>query len=816
MIKKCRKCQHPYKNSDMFCANCGATRPAADQEPAKSRNCSRCGAKIPETAFFCGSCGGPVPATQTPAAPSVKNRTRKPSFKLIIILTVIVIVTVAFLMSPVLGILQMKSRAASADKIFKEGIFLEQTLPNQKKTTMGSVDETGWALTISQGAFPADTDLTMMVKSYDESDHLAQSDGNVVGTPVEIIASSDNRAIVYLNKPMSISMQIPSRVNFSKQDMDRYVAACLYDDKWFYVHPKAVDLANGVVTFETDHLTNFAVISLDDKVLIEKLAADYAKREWSRGNTKEQVMTRLKTTIQDALSDVGIKDRAQQEDIILSIKKTGKYDELVTDIENGKKVDLNRICSEMTADVIMAKYVDFPGSALIPGLDSTTSLAKGTAELERGNYKNAAGHYVKALAQAYPPTNMINSAIEGIQFAGILARDWDRFSESIAFKVYCENIEHKGSAHSITSPEWIRVLTELYGSMDKAEAAALAENSRQSGKPVSELKKDPTLVQKIFDDFSKNLKDRYTERYTLERDLEKQQAANVKLVQGMMKAGLLARGSLAYGFDMDIRDRIDQLFVGRAYILDLFGGKMPVLAMGESQEQNLNEALSYLLTCRGDNAEFIRWLKEKGYKPAEGKPAETSHAKPTSAPSPTPSPTPAATEGTTAAAGPVELDPDSDTVPVVSSGNFVCRTWINTSMDYFAVDGGTLTGAGWSYSRGYRGYQLTGTCKAGESVSLSIAATMGAMGYQMQHQGNDLVMQLKVYDTSGKEIESATQKIEIIKSGSQSLADVVLIAVPDNASKVTMSGAFDCNWVTPGTSASETVAVSVTFSVVNE
>lgn len=165
-------------------------------------------------------------------------------------------------------------------------------------------------------------------------------------------------------------------------------------------------------------------------------------------------------------------------------------------------------------------------------------------------------------------------------------------------------------------------------------------------------------------------------------------------------------------------------------------------------------------------------------------------------------------------ADPVALDPDSDIVPVVSSGKFVCRTWINTSMDSFVVGGGTLTGANWSYSKGYRSYNLSGTAKAGETVSLSIAGTMGKMGYQMEHQGNDLVMTLKVFDTNGKEIEQFTQKVETLKSSSPSLGDTVSIVVPANASRVEMSGYFSCRWFTPYSGAGETVAVSVKLNVV--
>jgi hypothetical protein len=155
------------------------------------------------------------------------------------------------------------------------------------------------------------------------------------------------------------------------------------------------------------------------------------------------------------------------------------------------------------------------------------------------------------------------------------------------------------------------------------------------------------------------------------------------------------------------------------------------------------------------------------------------------------------------------LDKDANPVPVVSSGSFICETWIGTSMDSFSVGGGELTGADWSFSQGYVGYNLTGTFMPGETLSLSIAGTMGEMGYQMQHKGNDLFMHIKCYDSSGKELEDLTKVIQIDDSASGTLSDSVSLAIPDNAEEVELYGSFTCSWRTPYSAASELVAVKV-------
>ena len=162
------------------------------------------------------------------------------------------------------------------------------------------------------------------------------------------------------------------------------------------------------------------------------------------------------------------------------------------------------------------------------------------------------------------------------------------------------------------------------------------------------------------------------------------------------------------------------------------------------------------------------------------------------------------------------LDKDADPVPVVSSGSFTCDTWIHTSMDSFSVGGGELTGADWSFSRGYVGYNLTGTFAPGETLSLSIAGTMGEMGYQMQHKGNDLFMHIKCYDTSRKELKELTELIQIDDSASASLSDTVSLKIPDGVNKVELYGSFTCSWSTPYSAASELVAVKVNLESKSE
>ena len=157
------------------------------------------------------------------------------------------------------------------------------------------------------------------------------------------------------------------------------------------------------------------------------------------------------------------------------------------------------------------------------------------------------------------------------------------------------------------------------------------------------------------------------------------------------------------------------------------------------------------------------------------------------------------------------LDKDADPVPVVSSGSFTCDTWIHTSMDSFSISGGELTGAGWSFSRGYVSYNLTGTFTPGETVSLHVSGTMGEMGYQMTHKGNKLDFYVKYYDASGQELKDLTRMKTLENSPDGTMTDEMFAEIPSYAENIELFGSFTCEWSTPHSAASETVAVKVTL-----
>lgn len=516
------------------------------------------------------------------------------------------------------------------DDLFKTGTLLTEEIKAGERRTIGEIHKTGWAMEIEEGTFDEDVEIVLDVSSLEDTVAVVAAEGNLVGGLVKINAKdSAGEDVVYLEKPVTISMKISkAKAKLLKKEMNSYTVGCLIEGEWVLVHPDAADLERGIVTFQTDHFTPFATISMEEQKLIKKLAEDYAKREWSKGTAKDQVMARLDLTFRDVLQEVGVTDSQDQQKLLNKIKLHTNFDRLMTKLEEGKSVDLSEECANITSDVLVTSYTKFPGSNAIPYVGSVPNMVEGTNQLLRGDYGDAAINYTKAVAKLFPPTKILNSAIEGVRFAGTLSGDWDRFSGNIAFIAYKNHIGESGGSIDFNDPEWKTVIGVLYGNDSKAKKQAVKEYAAQKGLSVSDVEKNFD-TDRIFEDFNKRLIGEYWERYQLGTELISKQAEHMKIVEGFMKAGFFERGTMGFDSGTSLQERVDELFTHRVYILDLFGGKMPVLSLGESAENNLHEAILNLIHARGDISKFMEWLEEKGYiagSPKEDTPDQAGYS----------------------------------------------------------------------------------------------------------------------------------------------------------------------------------------------
>lgn len=164
-------------------------------------------------------------------------------------------------------------------------------------------------------------------------------------------------------------------------------------------------------------------------------------------------------------------------------------------------------------------------------------------------------------------------------------------------------------------------------------------------------------------------------------------------------------------------------------------------------------------------------------------------------------------------ATPIKLDLDAEPTQVTRVGSFIVKTWGGTTMDSFRIGGGELTSASFFRTQGMIIYNVKGTFKPGQTVSLAVTGSQWDMSMSMVGLiHNHAMASIRYLDGSGKLIGETIEN-DTGKSKSPSLSASVSGSVPAGATTAIMEGQFDCTWASAYTTASETAGVKVTLTV---
>lgn|GEM_PF-1932945 len=584
--------------------------------------CSNCGHEVSLQGKFCGRCGASV-GTSEPHHESLPRHDvygraqqasqavarKKSPWLLYYGLTILALLILT--LSGVYTLVRLYTGETS-DEAFRKGASMEGVLKPGKEVVLGSTKETGWVVKAPKNVFHQETTIKGTVAPKDASMVVDPSLGMLVGSTLFLEAENTLGPVVYLEEPMTLTMALPKEAQFQEQDMDQYLVGLWMEDEWMLIHPHVTDLKKGVITFLTDHFTPFGTIKASDEALLKKMAEDYAKREWALGNSVDQVMAKLETTLVDVFRQAGVEKEEDQKKLLHKMKLDVRFSSMVRDLEAGKQVDLSKECANIASDTLLTSKVKFPGSNWIPYVSSVPNLVEGSNQLSRGEYVNAAANYTVGIAKFFPPTKILVSALQGVQLTGILSEDWDRFSSSVAFKAYKAHIGDNGTSMSPKDPEWVLVMVNLHGSMDNARGHAVRAYAKERNMDPKDVEKMMD-TERIFEDYSRNLNDVYFKRLQVEKELHAKEADYKKILEALKKGGFFTRGTMGFDSEEPLQHRVDRLLQYRSYILSLFGGEMPIKEIGESKEDHLQEALLKLLQLKGHVPEFLAWLKERGY-----------------------------------------------------------------------------------------------------------------------------------------------------------------------------------------------------------
>ncbi|MEN6387429.1 MAG: zinc-ribbon domain-containing protein [Candidatus Cryosericum sp.] len=577
------------------------------------RSCRNCGAELSDDATFCAVCGSAVSAPQsteqTTSAPKAADAFVKkrgmPSRKILIsAIAVVLILAVG------IGVL-LRFFGGDGDP-FVKGATVEQAVRPDGETTVGDLSQTGWQLDIPAYAFfESDLTLTMSVLSETERENYQNDAFEWIGTPVKITAGSENG--VYLDRPVTVTMQIPKEQRTPKEKVDDYLAAYYNGESWDYIFPDVTRVSEGYVTFETYHFSLFSAVKPTEEEKIKLYTQKMAVQIWEDEEREKALSNKVMDTFNEAFEEMGISDETVKGKLLRSVAKESDFGTLVASTERGDVADFGVKCGEMAANALI-KQLKMEDALMDnitgKGAAVATGLVKGALQLKDGNYTDAAKELSSAFIGYFPAGRAYQAAVEVID-AGIAS--WKDYELDEAYRNYVKDTS--GGFATVSDDDWaLMCATQMRGYLIRLQDEAKNNYCAVNGISRSELDKDEGLSVRIAGQAGANLRKTFEKRLASEKTVKGKEAEYAKVIEGFKKDLLLERGSFGFGFDTDIESRLRTLFAVRKNILDLFGGEMPVLKSGESAQANLNEAIAMWISFGPEKrGEFYQWLEEKGY-----------------------------------------------------------------------------------------------------------------------------------------------------------------------------------------------------------
>ncbi len=574
--------------------------------------CRNCGAQLNPDEKFCASCGTKTQATESPAgneghavpgstAAIVKKR-GMPSRKILISS-----IGVMLILAVGIGVLP---RIFGGGDPFVKGTTVKQNVRPDRETTVGDFSQTGWQLDIPANALKSDLPLTMSVLSKTESKKYRNDAFEWIGAPVKITAGSENG--VYLDRPVTVTLEIPKEQRTPKEKADDYLAAYYNGESWDYIFPDITRVSEGYITFRTDHFSLFSAVKPTEQEKIKLYTQKMAVQVWEDEEREKVFSDKVMDTFNEAFEKMGISDETVKGKLLRSVAKEYDFGTLLVSTERGDVADFGVKCGEMAANALI-KHLKIEDALMDnitgKGAAVATGLVKGALQLKDGNYTDAAKELTSAFIGYFPVGRAYQTAVEVID-AGIAS--WKDYELDEAYRNY---VKDAGGATSVSNDDWaLMCAAQMRGYLIRLQDEAKNTYCAVNGISRSKLDTDKALSARIASQAGANLRKTFEKRLASENTVKAKEVEYAKIIEGFKKDLLLERGTFGFGFDTDIENRLRTLFAVRKNILDLFGGEMPVLKSGESAQANLNEAIAMWISFGSERrGEFYQWLEEKGY-----------------------------------------------------------------------------------------------------------------------------------------------------------------------------------------------------------
>lgn len=541
--------------------------------------------------------------------------------------------------------------AGCSKSVPSKGATVTGTVVGGKETSIGSVDKTGWEISIPDGVMNEGTQVLMKVLSEDESVSYQSPDFLLYGTPIEV--SGDGAHGVWFAEPVPVTIKIPDQY-LKDLAAEELFFATWEDGDWRYFLTDNVNLEKGTATFRTSHFSYLGFGKPSEEDQIKTFAETFAADKYDRELKRERFRQAVGTQIEDVLKASGVDSSTARKQLVLDavsfmesyaydgfldedspIKDFAPVDTLVRMADAAEKGDAGREEFDNKAKELFSKaiaygvekhvnanktlwgvvdkqsgYVDKTSKA-ITILGGLGTAAGAFAEGDKEAGFEAVGNMLTSLAgpKAVLITSTLNYAKVQVQNAGDAARAyWTQAEIEEAYHLYSQAggalegdlttiFSLKGNAEALMNQRIIKAHCDKFGIKEEDMGSA----SRDAA------------IKNAWD----SLRIYFEERKTAEPVIAKIQKDEEAFIATLKKQGLMAAYSYEKYFGIDkrrsnysISERLKKLYAVRDIVLNY---------IDEDQRANVtNEQLARWIDLwiskseEKDRAGFFEALRESG------------------------------------------------------------------------------------------------------------------------------------------------------------------------------------------------------------
>lgn len=400
-------------------------------------------------------------------------------------------------------------------------------------TTIG--EDCAVVVEIPAAAFDTETSLkliTLKTLPQEPADGLRE-----IGPTVAIIREGEQARS---DEPMLVTLEFdPEGI----KEVGEVLVGYFHEEYgWYLLSPEAVDLENGLLTFETYHFSTFAAFQADERVRISRFLDQSSTEAYVRSLNGEQSNAAIELMVKEIMVEgAGIVEDKVLELVTKAVVKQLPYGNTAIALYDMDKEEILNITLETTLSVL-GQLIAEDDSVLADITESASTVgafSSAMGSFSAGDIDSGLETIGDEILDNIPVIEKIKEIGEDVVeiYNEVINNVWFRPEIEKAFQVYKNGAEGGWFGYSVDAGNWDQLSAQMRGAFAKVRTDYIQAYCDSHGLDSSSLTEEEH--NRIGDEGMDKLHNQFDERLARQAEIEQIRATQEQLMEMFAEKGLL-------------------------------------------------------------------------------------------------------------------------------------------------------------------------------------------------------------------------------------------------------------------------------------